>query len=428
MDPGRACRRAERGALPARGGGPLPRRRARASSISPSPRPARFAASPSRSRLARWRCGSPSTPSWPRRSPTSRCCRATRLARRRLRGRRARAGRRGRLHHALQLPDDQLRREDRPRARVRQHRRREAGAGRPARRRRALPHRRRRCCRPACVNFVVRRRVPALGEALVASPDVDMISFTGSTGGRAAASRRRRRARSSARCSSWAASRRRSSSPTPTARRRCAGATQVWTFHTGQICIAGTRLLVEASIYDEFTAALVASARAASRSAIRARRASSWGRWCRPRSAIASSSYIARGRRGGRDARLRRQAAGASRATGFYVEPTLFTQRAQRHDRRARGDLRAGASTAIPFRDEARGDRARQRLRLRPLRLRVDRRPARAALRVARALRTGTVQVNNGARHESRRAVRRLQALAASAATAGSTRSTRTAS
>ena len=29
----------------------------------------------------------------------------------------------------------------------------------------------------------------------------------------------------------------------------------VWTFHTGQICIAGTRLLVEQSIYDEFTAA-----------------------------------------------------------------------------------------------------------------------------------------------------------------------------
>src|SRR5437899_776969 len=35
------------------------------------------------------------------------------------------------------------------------------------------------------------------------------------------------------------------------------GATQVWTFHSGQICIAGTRLLVERSIYDEFTRAMV---------------------------------------------------------------------------------------------------------------------------------------------------------------------------
>src|SRR5512143_779977 len=38
-----------------------------------------------------------------------------------------------------------------------------------------------------------------------------------------------------------------------------ANAMQVWTFHSGQICIAGTRLLIEQSIYDEFTKKLVAA-------------------------------------------------------------------------------------------------------------------------------------------------------------------------
>src|SRR5207247_10391554 len=41
-----------------------------------------------------------------------------------------------------------------------------------------------------------------------------------------------------------------------------AGAMQPWTFHTGQACIAGTRLLVEQSISDDFTARLAAAGRA----------------------------------------------------------------------------------------------------------------------------------------------------------------------
>ena len=34
---------------------------------------------------------------------------------------------------------------------------------------------------------------------------------------------------------------------------------QVWTFHTGQICIAGTRVLIAASIYRDFTERLAAA-------------------------------------------------------------------------------------------------------------------------------------------------------------------------
>src|SRR5207253_8576496 len=37
-------------------------------------------------------------------------------------------------------------------------------------------------------------------------------------------------------------------------------AMSVWTFHSGQICIAPTRLLIEDSVYDDFTARMAAAA------------------------------------------------------------------------------------------------------------------------------------------------------------------------
>jgi len=165
---------------------------------------------------------------------------------------------------------------------------------------------------------------------------------------------------------------------------------QVWTFHSGQICIAGTRLLVEASIYDEFTAALAKAAApltigdprepgvvvgplvsAAQRARVEQFIAQG----------IADGATLACG--GKRPAHLRR---------GYFIEPTLFTN--VRNDMTvAREEIFGPVITAIPFRDEAEaiaiandsdyglygyvwsGDTAR-------------------ALRVARALRTGTVQIN----------------------------------
>ena len=92
----------------------------------------------------------------------------------------------------------------------------------------------------------------------------------------------------------------------------------------------------------------------------------------------------------------------------------------------AREEIFGPVITAIPFRDEAEAIAHRQRLGLRPLRLRLDGRPARG-LRVARALRTGTVQIN-GEPDASRRARSAATSAAASDATAGAGRSPPTAS
>src|SRR5579862_6528815 len=107
---------------------------------------------------------------------------------------------------------------------------------------------------PGVLNLVC-GSAPEIGAVLCESPDIDMVSFTGSTAVgcqiQAAAARRMQRTLlelggKSANVIFADADR----------RRALASAMSVWTFHSGQICIAGTRVLVEASIYDEFTAEL----------------------------------------------------------------------------------------------------------------------------------------------------------------------------
>src|SRR5262249_13675368 len=110
---------------------------------------------------------------------------------------------------------------------------------------------------PGVLNFVGGAG-PEVGEALVLAPEVDMGSFTGSSavGARIREAVAPRMARVLLELGG--------KSPNivfadADPERALAGAMQVWTFHSGQICIAGTRLLVEASIYDDFTARLAAA-------------------------------------------------------------------------------------------------------------------------------------------------------------------------
>jgi acyl-CoA reductase-like NAD-dependent aldehyde dehydrogenase len=244
------------------------------------------------------------------------------------------------------------------------------------------------CLPPGVLNFVCGPG-PEIGEALVRAPEVDMISFTGSS----AVGRRIQEAagagmkRTLMECGGKSANIVFADCDRTKA---LAGAMAVWTFHTGQICIAGTRLLVEAPLYDEFTRRLAEAGRGLPIGDPREP-----GVVVGPLVSAAQRErverMIARGvEEGATLACGGRRPPGLPR--GFYVEPTLFT--GARNDMTvAREEIFGPVITAIPFRDEAEavaiandsdyglygyvwtGDGAR-------------------GLRVARALRTGTVQIN----------------------------------
>lgn len=241
---------------------------------------------------------------------------------------------------------------------------------------------------PGVLNFVCGPG-PEVGAALTASDDVDMISFTGSTAvGRAIQTEAARRMKRTLLELGG-------KSPQivfADANRQAAlrGAMQVWTFHSGQICIAGARLLIEDSIYDDFVAQLVAGA-----ASLKIGDPRDTDTVMGPLISAAQRErverYVATGvEEGAVLACGGRRPAGLPR--GYYYEPTLFVE--ARNDMTiAREEIFGPVITAIRFRDEAEaiaiandsdyglygyvwtGDSAR-------------------GLRVARALRTGTVQIN----------------------------------
>jgi acyl-CoA reductase-like NAD-dependent aldehyde dehydrogenase len=241
---------------------------------------------------------------------------------------------------------------------------------------------------PGVVNFICGSG-PDVGEALSASPDVDMISFTGSTavGKRIEESAARTMKRTLQELGGKSANLVFADCDRAAALR---SAMSVWTFHSGQICIAPTRLLVEESVYEVFTAQMAAAG-----ARLKVGDPHEPGVVVGPLISRAQRErvehYVERGRAEG--ATL---ACGGRRpahlARGFYYEPTLFT-RATNQMSIAREEIFGPVITAIPFRDEEEalalandsefglygyvwtGDTAR-------------------GLRVARAMRTGTVQIN----------------------------------
>jgi acyl-CoA reductase-like NAD-dependent aldehyde dehydrogenase len=241
---------------------------------------------------------------------------------------------------------------------------------------------------PGVVNFVCGSG-PEIGEALSESPDVDMISFTGSSlvGRRIEEVAGRTLKRTLQELGGKSANLVFADCDQAKALR---SSMSVWTFHSGQICIAPTRLLIEESIYDDFTKRMSAAA-----GALKVGDPNEPGVVVGPLVSKAQRERVERYVKIGIEEGAKLACGGkrpAGLPRGYYYEPTLFTAVNNRMTI-AREEIFGPVIAAIPFKDEAEaiaiandsdyglygyvwtGDTAR-------------------GLRVARGMRTGTIQIN----------------------------------
>ncbi len=241
---------------------------------------------------------------------------------------------------------------------------------------------------PGVVNFVC-GSTPDIGEALTTSGDVDMVSFTGSSsvGSTIEAAAARTMKRTLQELGGKSANVVFADCELASALR---SSMSVFGFHSGQICIAPTRLLVEETVYEEFTSKMAAEA-----SAMKIGDPNDEDVVVGPVISEAQleriEAYVRKGIEEG--ATL---ACGGKRPEhlkqGFYFEPTLFTD-ATNDMTISREEIFGPVITAIPFKDEDEAVRIANDSEF-GLYGYVWSGDTARALRVARAMRTGTVQIN----------------------------------
>ena len=114
-------------------------------------------------------------------------------------------------------------------------------------------------------------------------------------------------------------------------------------YNQGEVCNAGSRLLVHERHQGRPARARRRRSPSGSSPATRSIRRPGWARSSTRRRLERVLGYIEIGPQRGRRACTSAAAACATETGGYFVEPTIFDARLERHDDRPRGDLRPGA-------------------------------------------------------------------------------------
>ncbi|SES27318.1 aldehyde dehydrogenase family protein [Streptomyces qinglanensis] len=166
---------------------------------------------------------------------------------------------------------------------------------------------------------------PGPGEALVAHPDIDMISFTGSTsvGKQIAGNAGRDMKRTLMELGGKGAALVLDDAVGRAREAALGSVASTWTFHSGQICTAPTRVLVHDSLHDEFVTALARYASALTPGDPTNER-TVLGPVISAAQRDRIEAYIAAARAQGATVLVGGERPAAP-GTGFYVAPTLLT-------------------------------------------------------------------------------------------------------